>query len=84
MRIKGILVRPYCFNFIVLLILVHRQWVEISFFWVTSGCPFIPTMTSLKGWVKYLCAARRFEKWVKAEFSNIRYTLFLLELSILV
>ena len=40
-------------------------------------------MTSLKGQVKYSCAAGRFEKRVKAEFSNVSYTLFLPELSIL-
>ena len=40
-------------------------------------------MTSLKGQVKYLCAAGRFEKRVKAEFSNESYMLFLPELSIL-
>ena len=28
---------------------------------------FIPTMTSLKGQVKHLCATGRFEKFVKAE-----------------
>ena len=32
---------------------------------------------SLKGQVKYSCAAERFEKRVKAEFSNVSYTLFL-------
>ena len=41
-------------------------------------------MTSLKGQVKYLCAAGRFEKRVKAEFSNVSYTMLLRELSILV
>ena len=40
-------------------------------------------MTSLKGQVKYLCAAGRFEKQVKAEFSNVSYMLFLPELRIL-
>ena len=40
-------------------------------------------MTSLKVQVKYSCVAGRFEKRVKAEFSNVRYTLFLPELSIL-
>ena len=34
-------------------------------------------------WLKYSCAAGRFEKWVKAEFSNVSYTFFLPELSIL-
>ena len=29
-------------------------------------------MTSLKGQVKYWCAAGLFEKWVKAELSNIK------------
>ena len=38
-------------------------------------------MASLKGQVKYLCAGVRFEKWVKADFSN---ELFLPDLSILV
>ena len=41
-------------------------------------------MTSLKGQVKYSCAAGRFEKQVKAELDNVRFTLFLPELSILV
>ena len=41
-------------------------------------------MRSLKGQVKYSCAAGRFEKPVKAEFSNVSYMLFLPELSILV
>ena len=36
-------------------------------------------MTSLKGQVKYSCTAGRFEKRVKAEFSNVSYTLFLPE-----
>ena len=73
----------YCFSFIVLLILVHKHWVEVSFFWVTSGFPFIPTMTSMtKGQVKYSCAAGRVEKRVKADFSNVSYTLFLQELII--
>ena len=40
-------------------------------------------MTSLKGQVKHLCAAGRFQKPVKAEFSNVSYTLFLPDLSIL-
>ena len=40
-------------------------------------------MTSLKGQVKYSCARGRFEKQVKAEYSNVSYTLFLPELSIL-
>ena len=38
---------------------------------------------SLKGQVKYSCAAGCFEKQVKAEFSNVSYKLFLAELSIL-
>ena len=33
-------------------------------------------MTSLKGQVKFSCAAGRFEKRVKAEFSNVSYMLF--------
>ena len=41
-------------------------------------------MTSLKGQVKYSCAVGRFEKRVKAEFSNVSYMLSLPELSILV
>ena len=40
-------------------------------------------MTSLKGQVKYSCALGQFEKQVKAEFSKVSCTLFLLELSIL-
>ena len=40
-------------------------------------------MTSLKGEVKYSCAAGRFEKRVKVEFINVSYMLFLPELSIL-
>ena len=39
-------------------------------------------MTSLKGQVKYSCAAGCFEKRVKAEISNKSYMLFLPELSI--
>ena len=39
-------------------------------------------MTSLNGQVKYSCAVGRFEKRVKAEFSNVIYTI-LRELSIL-
>ena len=80
MRIKGILV-------IVLILCfanIGTQTLGRSIFlWVTSGLTFIPTMTSLKGQVKYSCAAGRFEKRVKAEFSNVSYTLFLPELSIL-
>ena len=33
-------------------------------------------MTSLKGQVKYPCAAGHFEKWVKAELSNVSSRLF--------
>ena len=40
-------------------------------------------MTSPKGQVKYSCEVGRFEKPVKAEFSNVSYMLFLPELSIL-
>ena len=40
-------------------------------------------MTSLKGQVKFSCAAGRFEKRVKAEISYVSYTLFLPELRIL-
>ena len=43
----------------------------------------MPRMRSLKGQVKYSGAAERFEKRVKAEFSNVSYTMFLPELSIL-
>ena len=50
---------------------------RIIFFWVTSEFSKIPTMTSLKGQVKYLFATGHFEKRVKAEFSNVSYTLFL-------
>ena len=53
------------------------------FYWVTSGVSFIPTMTSLKGQVKYLCTGGRFEKRVKVAVINISYTLFLLELNTL-
>ena len=56
----------YCFNSVVLLILVQKTLGRRIFFWVTSKFPFIPTMTSLKGQVKYLCAARRFWKTGKS------------------
>ena len=47
----------------VLLILIHKHWVG-----VTRPLPpgVFPTMTSLKGQVKYRCAAGRFEKRTKA------------------
>ena len=68
------------------LILLFCQLGRRIFFWVTSGYPSIPTMTSLKGQVKYLCGVGRLEKQVKVEFSNVHvsYTLFLPELGILV
>ena len=76
MRIKGI---EFFLNSFVLLISTQTLHRSI-FFWITSGFLFIPTMTSLKGEVKYSCAAGWFEKRVKANFSNVTYTLFLPEL----
>ena len=59
-----------------MLILVHNHGVEVPFYWVTSGFPLIPRRTSLKGQVKYSYAVGCFEKRVKAESSNVSYTLF--------
>ena len=71
------------FNSDVLLILVHKHWIEVSFSGLLPDSVKISRITSLKGQVKYSCAAGRFEKRVKAEFINVSYTLFLPELSIL-
>ena len=75
MRIKWILVT--FFNSIVLLIITTQTLGRSVFFWASSGFFFIPTVTLLKGQVKYLCAAGCFEKPVKAELSNVSYTLLL-------
>ena len=53
----------YCFNSVVLLILVHKHWVEVIFFCLTSGFGL-----SFQQWChskvrsKYLCAVGCFEK----------------------
>ena len=71
-------------SLIVLLILVHNYWVEVSFFFLgTSGLGYIPTMTSVKGRVTFSCAAGRFESGMKAASDNLSYMLFLLALGIL-